>query len=245
QYEDAKIPAIFEDTSTPADDRLWASMPSVDWDIIVLTPTAPLTDINYSSAEWTGADRCNATDKPPQTAPVRLFRLPMPSNFFVPHGPGNNSAAFLKPDGRTLIQTQPFTRCAPPNGDGSGTTLTDQNQFPPVDLYGDGIKGSHGGSGLSAIGGSLRIGELRPGSQEGPRHALKLNVYSALILFDCSDSVFQSDCYRWPADRADSHAAATYGSKRAGNSSQMKMGALLAIPAWMDLSTMGLESDPA
>src|SRR4029077_14340903 len=46
QYEDAKIPAIFEDPNPPADASLWASMPSVDWDIIVLTPTAPLTDIN-------------------------------------------------------------------------------------------------------------------------------------------------------------------------------------------------------
>jgi hypothetical protein len=32
-----------------------------------------------------------------------------------------------------------------------------------------------GGSRLSSLGGSLRLGELRPG--QGPRHALKLNVY--------------------------------------------------------------------
>jgi len=239
-YAPANIPAIFDEPDTPVDEMEWASMPSVDWDIIVLTPTAPLTDINHSSAEWTGADRCDATDDPPS----RLFRLPMPSNFIVPNGlPGtpNGSAAFLKPDGRTLIQTQPFTRCVAGE---PGTTSTNRFFFPPVDLYGDGIKGSHGGSGLSAIGGSLRLGELRPGSQEGPRHALKLNVYSALILYDCSDSVFQSDCYRWPADRADIHAAATYGSKRLGNSPEMKMGALLAIPASVNLSTMGLETEP-
>src|SRR6267154_2480542 len=99
----------------------------------------------------------------------------MPSNYYVENGPGNNSAVFLDPNGHTLIQTQPFARCAPPTvTDGSGTTLTDLSNFPLVNIYGDGVRGSHGGSGLSAIGGSIRLGELRPLSPQGPRHALKL-----------------------------------------------------------------------
>src|SRR5258705_11796832 len=89
----------------------------------------------------------------------------MPGNFVVPHGPGNNSAAFLKPDGRTLIQTQPFTRCVAGE---PGTTLTDQFLFPPVDLYGDGIKGSHAGSGLSAIGGFPPTRRAPPGRPRRP-----------------------------------------------------------------------------
>jgi hypothetical protein len=211
----------------PNDPNYWRPMPSVDEEIIVLTPSAPLTDIYFSSAGWTRANRC-----PPTFPLTLLFQLPMPNDFIVPNGPGNNAAAFLKPDWRTLIQTQPFTRCV---AGGPGTTLTPPSYFPPADLYADGIRGSHGGSGLSAIGGSLRVGELRPGSQ-GPRHALKLALYSAQVLDNCQDP--GKPCYRWPADRADANA-------KASNIPAMKMGALLAIPASVDLATMGLETGPA
>ena len=224
-YVPANIPAI------PYSADEWAPMPVVDREIIVLTPTAPLTDIYYSSAAWTGADRCAATGG-------LLFQVPIPSDFIVPNAPGNNSAAFLIADGRTLVQTQPFTRCT---AGAPGTSLTTASDFPEVDLYGDGIRGSHGGSGLSAIGGSIRVGELRPGSQ-GPAHALKVAVYSAQVLFACTTL---SQCYRWPADRADSNAVGSYGSLRASNSSAMKMGALLAIPVSTNLSNLGLETEPA
>src|SRR5260221_4760676 len=224
------------------DPNYWLALPQIDLDIIGLTPNAPITDINYRSAGWSEVSRCSATADPRNP----LFQLPMPSTFFVESTLNNNSSAFLKPDGRTLIQTQPFTRCAPPNGDGTATTLTDRNQFPPVDLYGDGIRGSHGGSGLSAIGGSVRLGELRPLSQ-GPRHALKLGVYSARDLYKCTtpDDSPTTGCYRWPAVNAAFGAERSYGRVSNNNNTAMKMGALLAIPASVNLATMGLETDPA
>jgi len=223
------------------DPNYWLAMPQIDWDIIVLTPNAPITDINYSAAGWSGGSRCLLT--PDLRNP--LFQLPMPGDFFVENSLNNYSSAFLKPDGHTLIQTQPFTRCAPPNGDGTGTTLTDRAQFPPVDIYGDGIRGSHGGSGLSAIGGSVRLGELKPLSQ-GPRHALKLAVYSARDLYKCTtpDDSPTTGCFRWPAVNADSGAVGGYGAVSNNNNTAMKMGALLAIPASVDLATMGLTTDP-
>ena len=223
-YVPANFPAIAYSINE------WAPMPAIDREIIVLAPSAPLTAIYYSSAAWSGADRCNATGS-------ALFQVPVPSDFVVPNGPGNGSAAFLLSDGRTLVQTQPFTRCT---AGAAGTSLTGPSDFPQVDLYGDGIRGSHGGSGLSAIGGSIRMGELRPGSP-GPAHALKVAVYSAQVLYACATP---SECFRWPADRADGNAVGSYGSLRANNSSAMKMGALLAIPATTDLSNMGLETEP-
>src|SRR5581483_9669059 len=222
-YVPANLPAI------PYSANQWAPMPAIDREYIVLTPTAPLTNINYSSAAWSGADRCTATGGV-------LFQVPIPSNFIVPNTPGNASSAFLLQDGRTIVQTQPFARCTT---GGSGTTLTGLSQFPQVDLYGDGIGGSHGGSGLSAVGGSIRLGELRPGNQ-GPRHALKVAVYSAQVLYQCTT---YTDCFRWPADRADGNAVGSYGTLRPNNSA-MKMGALLAVPASVDLSTIGLETEP-
>jgi hypothetical protein len=153
----------------------------------------------------------------------------------VPSDGSNSSAVFLKSDGRTLIHTQPFARCT------AGGYATSMVTFDPVDLYGDGIAGSHGGSGMSAVGGSIRIGELRPG-QQGPKHALKVNVYAKQALYKCNT---YSDCYRWPARAADSYAVGFYGTNGGNANSAMKMGALLAIPASKDISTLGLETEPA
>jgi hypothetical protein len=112
--------------------------------------------------------------------------------------------------------------------------------FKPVDIYGDGVAGSHGGSGMSAIGGSLRVGELRPGSQ-GPRHALKVNVYAKQSIYRCTS---YRDCFRWPATAADSYAVGFYGTNGNNNNSAMKMGALLALPSWVNIAGMGLETEP-
>lgn len=214
-------------TTDPNNDP-WAPMPMIDDERIVLTPTAPLTNIYYSSAGWTpGADRCNSTGG-------ILTSVPMPSNYIQPNSNTNDSAVFLMPDGRTLIHTQPFARC---NAGGYGTSLV---KFNPVDLYGDGILGSHGGSGMSAIGGSIRVGELRPG-QQGPKHAIKLIVYARQSLFKCKTA---SECFRWPAVTADSYAVGFYGVENQATSAAMKMGALLAIPASVNITALGIETEP-
>ncbi len=47
----------------PGDPRndVWAPMPQIDDEYIFLDSTAPLTNINYSNAAWSGIDRCPAT----------------------------------------------------------------------------------------------------------------------------------------------------------------------------------------
>ena len=191
-------------------------------------PTAPLTNINYSSVGWSGGDRCTATGG-------LLTQIPMPSNYVIPNGSGNTAVTSLLADKRSLIQVQPVARC---KAGGAGTALV---KFNAVDLYGDGRLGAHGGSGLSSIGGSIRVGELRPGSIQGPRHALKVNVYAKEVLFRCSQ---RSDCSRWPASTSDSYAVGFYGTANNNSNTQMKMGALLAIPASKDINTLGLETVP-
>jgi hypothetical protein len=202
-------------------------MPQLDEEHIVLRPTAPLMDINYSSAGWTGANRCAATGG-------RLTQVPMPSDYIIPNNADNSSSVFLLPDGRSLVHAQPVARCS---SGGAATALVTWN---PVDIYGDGIVGSHGGSGLSAIGGSIRVGELRPGSQ-GPKHALKVDVYAKESLYRCTT---KSDCYRWPATKSDSYSVGWYGTLNNNSNTAMKMGSLLAIPASVALSTLGLETEP-
>jgi len=223
RYVAAKLPAVPRDNT-------WAGMPQIDEEIIVMTPTAPTTPVRLSTVGWTGGNRCLADDM--SKAPIMY--VPMPANMLIPNGRGNNSAVFLASDKRTLIHTQPFSRCT------TGGYATSWATFTTVDLYADGRQGSHGATKLSAIGGSLRLGELRPGTQP-PRHALKVNVDARVVLYPCK---VKTDCYRWPALSADSYAVGTYGSLGTNVPSAMRMGALLALPSSVDINKIGLESMP-
>src|SRR5207247_11023147 len=89
-----------------------------------------------------------------------LFTAPTPAEFVVPGShqgspdvaTPNAAAAILAADGHTIIQAQPFARCA-------GQSPTSHYMFGSEDLYGTGETGSHGGSGLSALGGAGRLRE--------------------------------------------------------------------------------------
>lgn len=220
--------AVYVPINLPANPSgdVWTPMPQIDDEYIFLDPLAPLTVINYSDAAWTGKDRCTATGAP-------LVSVPMPANYLVPHNQGNNSAVFLMPDKRTLIHVQPLTRCV---AGGPGTSVI---KLDPVDIYGDGRLGSHGGSRLSAIGGSIRLGELRPGKPVA--HAVKINVDSPRVL---ARGATLADCFRWPAFNADNGANGSYGTNNPNPVPGMKMGALLAIPTSTDIAKLGLESIP-
>jgi hypothetical protein len=163
----------------------------------------------------------------------------MPANFTVPSGPSNSEATFLLPDGRHILQCQPFARCT---AGGDATCYIRYNAFTPtdVDIYSKGEGGSAGGSGLSSLGGVLRLGELRPG-QQGPRHTVRLLVDGAVCFYNATTV---AETFTWPAVTGDSGAVTNYGSIRSGPS-VMRMGALLAIPPSVDIDTLGLVTEPA
>ena len=219
-YVPANLPTV------PGADT-WAPMPEVEEEKIVMRPLAPSTPVYYSSAGWSGENRCSGTGK-------LLTSVPMPTEFTVAHDNKNSTAAFLRADGRTVVQAEPFTRC------GAGDAATSYIVMPDVDLYGDGTRGAHGGSGLSTLGGTLRIGELQPGG-DAPRHALKVAVFARQVLAACDT---YSACYRWPASNADTYAVGFYGNYNGGGNGAMRMGALLAVPASTDIDAMGLETEP-
>lgn len=215
QYVPAGLSSIFADQ--------WASMPYPDENVIVLRPTAPLVDVR--EGPWSG-DRC----KPSST---RVFaRVPLPVDLIVPSGNGNLAGAVLSADGRTIVNVQPLTRCS------TGGQATSIVRWPDSDLYGDGIDGAHGGSGMSSLGGTLRVGELRPG-QQGPAHALQLIVWMQEA-YRCTT---MAACFRWPAKAADGYAVGRYGTAKAGPVG-FKMGALLALPASVSIASLGLETEP-
>jgi hypothetical protein len=221
------VPANLGANLNPGNANIWAPFPGYDEERIFLTPTAPLTPVYYNSAGWTGGDRCAISGS------IRTS-VPMPSNYVLPSGNSNSSAVFLMPDKRTLVSMQPLARCV---AGGPATSLAFNGS---EDLYGQGITGSHGGSGLSTIGGAIRVGELRPG-QQGPRHALKVAIYGKGALYRCAS---RAECYRWPALTGDSYAVGWYGTATNNSNTAMKMGTLLAIPPSVNISTMGLETEP-
>jgi hypothetical protein len=214
-----------------------------DEDIIILSPSSPSTPVFKNPAGWD-----NSVSRCPYNMGGLLFDVPMPSSFIVGDTPvsstPNAALAALAADGRTLRQTQPFARCT------AGEPATSEYVAASIDLYGDGTVGAHGGSGLSSIGGTLRLGELRPG---GPlvRHALKAELFGEQNYYN--DGV-PADCYRWPATRCDGPIAQVLGpldgapnpgKYYGGSNPSLRPGSLLAIPANVSVANLALETEPA
>jgi len=211
---------------------------TVDEDIIILSPSSPLTDIRMCTAGWNQTkSRCTA-----EAGSVFPTKVPIPFDFVVnlPMDQVPNSCAtILMADGVTIRQTQPFARCV------AGEPATSQYSYiSDMSINGDGRVGIHGGSGLSALGGTIRAGELKPGA--GPiKHVLKLNVYAGMNLYyDITTKGF-----RWPASWADAYASTTYGKTRPSNASVVKacrMGALVALKPTLDINDPTfLKTEPA
>lgn len=186
----------------------------------------PLTEIWENFAGWserarTGG-RCGIEGK-------MITKLPIPVNFVFNKAGSmpNAGVAILKADGRTIYQAQPFSRCT------VGSPATSQYFKGETDIYGTGISGAHGGSSLSAIGGTVRMGELLPGSIL--RHALKVNLDASTSL---SYNERTTKGFRWPASAADSYASSGYR----GTNPVLVMGALLALKP--DFDELILKTEP-
>ena len=152
--------------------------------------------------------------------------LHFPANLSVTAFGNNNAAGILQPDNDTLILTQPLYKCnetapilsiyAQWKGTNNGT----------LSIRSNGTYGGHGGSGLSAIGGTIRLGELLPNTPP-ISHALKLELWAHIYYYA------QNPCYNWPANTCDGYhnncpddPIACYG----GTNPYLTPGSLLAIP---------------
>ncbi len=207
---------------------------TIDEDIIVMKPEAPMVEIYTNNAGWNrDKDRCI------KEGPF-LFSAPIPADFVVSPETWdgitpNSGLAVLMPDKRTIKQTQPFSRCR------ANEPATSKYLFSDMDIYGDGYYGAHGGSGLSAIGGAIRIGELV--SEDKPiEHVLKVNIYGQKNFYYDE----KTKGYRWPARTSDNYASGNYGQKRTlPVNKELRMGALLALPQTIDLDSLDFETVPA
>lgn len=157
--------------------------------------------------------------------------------------PNNNAMALLLPDNETLVQMQPVYRCgfypAPLFARWGNSTDGGPQQFPnTTSIFGDGALGAHGGSGLSSIGGSIRLGELLP---DAPpiRHALKIELanfwyWGATQLNPPTEYNGGRTQYVWPAigsNAAYNSSAKASNAGYTGTNRFVAPGALLAIPS--------------
>eukprot|EP01113_Clastostelium_recurvatum_P004726 TRINITY_DN12081_c0_g2_i1.p1 TRINITY_DN12081_c0_g2~~TRINITY_DN12081_c0_g2_i1.p1 ORF type:complete len:375 (-),score=80.44 TRINITY_DN12081_c0_g2_i1:175-1299(-) len=202
---------------------------TTDPDILILDATSsssPLTPIYYNSDGWTGKSRCSIEGKV-------LFSAPLPSSYIIPGAQGSNTpnyaGAILDRDGVTVHQTQPMAHCT------ASGPYTSWIVFPNVSITQDGIRGAHGGSGLSSIGGTLRLGELVPNGSP-IRHVLKVNLFA-------HDNYYRNPCFRWPAVQCDDYHEAQYN----GTNPSLMPGSLLALPTNINIThnDLGLETQPA
>jgi len=202
----------------------------VDEEPVVMAPSAPLRKV-YENSIWPAS--C-------QLGQDTGVMLPVPDGYTITAQSGfsgtqpNFAGGILAADGQTIVDGQAVTRCS------TGGPVTMFAKRASYSIYGDGRPsfGGHGGSGMSSVGGSIRVGELTGSSPM--RHAVKLTV-------DCERYCHGIDGanpgYRWPAVAADE--GQPYGSLAAAPPVGMGMGSLLAIPANVDLAGLSLQTAPA
>lgn len=164
----------------------------------------------------------------PGDSSKRLGTIPIPDDLIVPDArkgyTPNECCAFVLPDGHSLVQLEPTCRAE------KGMPIIGYPRYGE-DLFGDGILGVHWGSGLSAIGGSIRLGELT--SPLPIRHALKINLWGKNIYFGSDLAGF-----KWPADRHDDGAARSYQ----GTDRNIVMGCLFALAPRLTPQGVGIRT---
>ena len=157
-----------------------------------------------------------------------LVNAPIPADFEVLSTDQNNPLTALAADGHTLIQGEPFALCT---AGGAGTLDYYDTKNVDGDIDGDGLQGWDGGSHLSALGGTIRLGELVPGSSID--HALQIDVDAPNLYKGTA-----ATCWVPPASRCDIYGPTSYG----GTNPSLAMGALLALPPTLDLDSLGLDA---
>ncbi len=161
------------------------------------------------------------------TAAGHTYTVHAPANM-ISSGQANDAYSALLAGG-ALIEGGKFTRPT------AGGPATADAAKPEGLITGDGLTGGLGGSGMSVLGGQIRLGELVKGATEIP-HTLKGNLFG-------STDLFRSPCYRWPATKCDSYAQSGAGNPAYnGKVEACRMGALLVLPASFNVA--GLLSEP-
>ena len=122
----------------------------------------------YNQGHWGGPATpeayCTVTGN--QVGSIRV-----PANYSWCNPGNNNAGSFLLEDGETVLNVQPTYVCEP--GAPVLALVPERGQNTSNIIRDAGTLGGHGGSGLSGLGGALRLGEILPGAPP-IRHALQV-----------------------------------------------------------------------
>ncbi len=226
----AYVPANFQPVANVTYDPIY---------FITTSSTDPKVPLYQSG--WAG-NRCVGTTQ------VGFDPIYFPQNYLIPDDSKvgytpNNTSAILQPDGRSLIQIEPLSRCVA-GGPAYGWLACGWGHTE--DIEGAGLCGAHFGSGLSSIGGAIRKGEL---TGTAPiQHALSIEVWMRQYADYIASS--KTPGYRWPASQADAYAptAGGYCSLDPCHSHpnpSLEQGSLLAIPPAVTMGSLNLQTDAA
>lgn len=105
------------------------------------------------------------------------------------NGSWNGIGVLLREGGNTVAEGQTLYLTA------GGNPSWEHKYGYDNDLKGNGIRGAHGGSAMSGLGGTIREHEWR--STEPYRHALAINLFGVRFMSTANNG------YRWPATKAD------------------------------------------
>jgi hypothetical protein len=187
-------------------------------EFVYLDPNAPLVTM-FDNSAWPAS--CGGGGSVGQ---VRI-----PNGARIPGGGGghfpNNTGGALLSDNNTIREY--FAACR--NSDSGIYVNAPLCQHTLTGNGGIGSFCGHGGSGLSAVGGTIRQWELAAGTPI--RHALKMTLPAASLSGNIGGQAAVCDNgYRWPAIAADSGWDGGSTSRYSGQVAPMCMGSLLALP---------------
>ena len=198
--------AVYENISLPSSNYF------TEKEYPFLSETAPLRNLQINGAWPAHCTPQGTTDG----------QLRVPDNYFIEQGSAsympNNAAGGLRSDGNTIKEFVFASRCVGNGPIYGGVGLCTHS------IYGSGVGAycAHGGSGLSAVGGSLRLHEI-PNTLGAIPHALKLTLPST-SLANCNGG------YRWPAVTADSgYNNPSSWQYYNGSNCNFRMGSLVAL----------------
>lgn len=204
------------------------------------TPLRPLVDRGYWWP-WTSGTSVPGTSTGVSVRVPDAWVLPPPA----PDEQPNRASAALLTDNATAQEWQYTVR--PAAGSNISMFQSPRATFSLTGSGQSGSVGSHGGSGLTCIGGTIRAGELT-----GPdpiRHALAVTMNMAKWGTKQGGNI--TNGYRWPALSADAYWNSTstptpkgYGTLSGTSRDGLGMGSLVAVPANVDLGSLGFETGP-
>lgn len=203
---------------------------------IYMNPSAATQLIEFNCYGWGGTPGCSEVDRVNAStggtwggAPYfASFNVPADVNYIVPDTGGNDCAAWVTSDSANVDQAQPLCHST------AGGDFTAQVKFSRVSITGTGESGSHGGSNLSALGGTIRYGEVSNAVAHGLTylsHALKCNIDAHRFYYYSHPTGWV-----WPATTRDGYASpSTYG----GVNANLVPGSLLTLQSSFNTTAGG------